>query len=223
MNTNRGFHQEVIEASQRKESYPDKITEIKNTVETFPKKPGGASFKTHKLIQISPSKLAYQPSVFGIVFCSLFIFIGIGILSYNIFSIVKSETFSLKEFTTIKSIVGIIFTIVGSVFLFTMMTPRVFDKSINFYHKSFKSPLKNARNSDKINRLSDIVALQIIGEHINSSDNPYKSFELNLVLNDARRKNVIDHGNLKAVIKDAEVLSQFLNVPIWHATSHVDA
>lgn len=221
MSNIKGFHGEVIEASQRHESYPNKLTEIKNTVNTSPFNPGGASFKTHKLVQISSSKLAYQPSIFGIVFCSLFIFIGIGLLSYNIFSIVKSETFSLKEFTTITSIVGIIFTVVGSVFLFTMMTPRVFDKSINLYHKSFKSPLKNARNSEKINRLSDIVAIQIIGEHINSSDNPYKSFELNLVFNDTRRKNVIDHGNLKAVVNDAEVLSQFLNVPIWHATSHV--
>ena len=30
---------------------------------------------------------------------------------------------------------------------------------------------------------------------------------------------MIDHGNLKSLIRDAEWLSEFLNVPIWHAES----
>lgn len=65
--------------------------------------------------------------------------------------------------------------------------------------------------------LKSIVAIQIIGEHVPTDDGSYKSFELNLVLEDSSRKNVVDHGNLKSIISDAEILSDFLNIPIWHA------
>ncbi|MFT4803048.1 MAG: Fe2+ transport system protein B [Psychroserpens sp.] len=51
-------------------------------------------------------------------------------------------------------------------------------------------------------------------------DSSFKSFELNLVLDDSNRLNVIDHVNLKGVTADAETLSAFLNVPIWHASSN---
>ncbi|WP_092447345.1 hypothetical protein [Winogradskyella sediminis] len=68
--------------------------------------------------------------------------------------------------------------------------------------------------------MKSIVAIQIIGEYVQSDDGSYKSFELNLVLDDASRRNVVDHGNLKSIIKDAEMLSAFLNIPIWHAGSN---
>ena len=68
--------------------------------------------------------------------------------------------------------------------------------------------------------MSRIVAIQIIGEVITSKDGRYKSFELNIVLDDSKRLNVIDHGNIKGVTADAQTLSTFLNVPIWHAGSN---
>ncbi len=38
-------------------------------------------------------------------------------------------------------------------------------------------------------------------------------------MDDGERFNVVDHGNLKSLIRDAEWLSEFLNLPIWHAES----
>jgi len=38
-----------------------------------------------------------------------------------------------------------------------------------------------------------------------------------LVLEDASRVNVRDHGKIKTLIIDAKTLSEFLNIPIWHA------
>jgi Fe2+ transport system protein B len=55
---------------------------------------------------------------------------------------------------------------------------------------------------------------------VTDKDSSFKSFELNLVLDDSNRLNVIDHVNLKGVTADAETLSAFLNVPIWHASSN---
>jgi hypothetical protein len=39
--------------------------------------------------------------------------------------------------------------------------------------------------------------------------------QLNLVLNDGERINVIDHGDLNAVRQDAQTLARLMHVPLW--------
>ncbi len=46
----------------------------------------------------------------------------------------------------------------------------------------------------------------------------YYSYELNLVLDDGSRINVVDHGNLDRLRGDAQTLSRFLDKPVWDAT-----
>jgi hypothetical protein len=46
----------------------------------------------------------------------------------------------------------------------------------------------------------------------------YRSHELNVILRDARRLNVIDHGDLEIVRRDAGQLARFLQVPVWDKT-----
>ncbi len=66
--------------------------------------------------------------------------------------------------------------------------------------------------------LSSIHALQLLSEFVSGSKNSYHSYELNLVLNDGSRINVVDHGNLERLRADASTLSQFLDKPVWDAT-----
>ncbi len=55
----------------------------------------------------------------------------------------------------------------------------------------------------------------MLRERIRSKNGSYYSYEINLVLHNASRVNVIDHGNHQAVIEDAETLAQALGVPLW--------
>jgi hypothetical protein len=55
-------------------------------------------------------------------------------------------------------------------------------------------------------------------EFVSGSKNSYHSYELNLVLNDGSRINVVDHGNLERLRSDASTLSRFLDKPVWDAT-----
>jgi hypothetical protein len=41
------------------------------------------------------------------------------------------------------------------------------------------------------------------------------SYELNLVLKDGRRINVVDHGGADKIRTDAATLADFLGVPVW--------
>ena len=59
--------------------------------------------------------------------------------------------------------------------------------------------------------------------HISGSKSSYTSYELNLVLDDGSRINVVDHGNLDRLRGDATTLSRFLSKPVWDATRGRDA
>ena len=75
------------------------------------------------------------------------------------------------------------------------------------------------KKTDSIN-LENIHAIQLIRECVaGDSESPsFYSYELNLVLDDGERRNVIDQGGQGRVVKYAEQLGQFLDVRVWDAT-----
>ncbi|WP_299128829.1 hypothetical protein [uncultured Winogradskyella sp.] len=214
MDLPEGFHKEVIEA---RESNTNNVSHINDLVSTEPLNPGGASFKTNVLIKASPSKYIYKPYIGVALFCFMFFALGLGLLFFAFFP------FSGDSINASWAIiaVGLIFMLVASFMFYSFYKPRVFDKQLGLYYSTYNFKLysSNRKNSNDYIKLNRIEALQIIGEHVKSDNGSYKSFELNLVLDDNSRKNVIDHGNLKSIIDDAHTLSEFLNVPIWHAKS----
>ena len=65
--------------------------------------------------------------------------------------------------------------------------------------------------------LSQIHAIQIIPEWV-SGKNSFVSYEINIVLKDFSRHNIVDHGNIKKIREDAEKISMFLGVRMWDVT-----
>ncbi|HVH98624.1 MAG TPA: hypothetical protein VM869_07935, partial [Enhygromyxa sp.] len=63
--------------------------------------------------------------------------------------------------------------------------------------------------------LSSIRGLQITPEEISGGESDFTAYELNLVLDDGRRVNVLDHGNLEQLHDHAKQLAAFLRVPLW--------
>jgi hypothetical protein len=45
----------------------------------------------------------------------------------------------------------------------------------------------------------------------------YFCYELNLVMNNAERVNIVSHGNKKRMKADAQTLAEFLDIPLWDA------
>lgn len=69
----------------------------------------------------------------------------------------------------------------------------------------------------RIYPFSRIRGLQIIGELAGrrSRSGIFSSYELNLVFDDGGRANVMDHGDLDALLRDGRILADFLEVPLW--------
>lgn len=67
----------------------------------------------------------------------------------------------------------------------------------------------NPKYEKKIISLSDVHVLQILSEYVNGKSS-FTSFELNLILKDSTRVNVIDHGNLEEIRNNAQTLANTL-------------
>jgi hypothetical protein len=195
------------------------IEDIKKKVSVKPVASGGANFETHVLIK---TNIGYEfKSTTGYaLFCGIFSILGYGFLLFAIFKIYELGNLNFIFENPTVSIVGFVFFCVGNFLLYQFLKPIVFNRSTRQFYKGFSNTIINSEL--KKTSFDEIVALQIIGEFVENEDSNYNSFELNMVLNNLNRINLIDHSKLKSLIMDAETLSKFLNVPVWHATSGKD-
>ena len=82
----------------------------------------------------------------------------------------------------------------------------VFDRtSCSFTHKGRTTGLESIR------------AIQLVREYVSGNKNSYYSYELNLVCSSGDRINIVDHSSLRAIREDAEVLANYLSLPVWDA------
>jgi hypothetical protein len=192
-------------------------------IEWSPARGGGASFRTHKLVQVDPMRLEFRASGGALVFYAVFLLMGIGVLVG--FSIASSSGALTADGSwtpafLLPMAVGLVFTVAGGSMLYFGAAPIVFDKRRGEFWKGRTAPYEVTRRDDLKHyaALEQIHALQLVSEYCRSSDSSYYSYELNLVLEDGSRINVVDHGNREELRKDAESLSVFLEKPVWDGT-----
>ena len=182
-----------------------------------PLRSGGSNFKTHKLVEVNYHRLEFKATVFARIFCMIFLLVGLAIFFFFGLKTTDWQEFSIQIEDIFPLIFGLIFAIVGGVLLYFSTKPIVFDKTYGYYWKGRKEPSQTYDQGVKKASapLSDIHALQIISERVSSSKSTYYSYELNLILHDGSRLNVIDHGKLLSIREDAQKLASFLGVPVW--------
>ena len=136
------------------------------------------------------------------------------------FFAMKSENEHLKKIQFDLILIGGVFATVGGCLLYFGTKPIVFDKVRGVFWKGRKKPgeVFDRRSLKNFTGLEVVHALQIISEYCRGSKSSYYSYELNLVLKDGKRINVVDHGSIRKLREDAEILSKFLSIPVWDAT-----
>lgn len=175
---------------------------------------GGSNFKTAGLHKIDEQRMEFRASVGMKLMALAFLIAGLAIGA----SVVAKKPEQSKDFIPIA--IGIVFAGAGAWMLRHATTPNVFDLRHGYYCKSRQKP-ELMMDPSKLKHYADLKrvhALQIISEYVRGDKKSYYSYELNLVLDDGSRVNVVDHGNHLALRTDAETLSQFLNKPVWDAS-----
>jgi len=197
--------------------------ELANGTGWTPIKPGGSNFRERKLV-FSPDfgRARFKATLTSVIFGGLFLIVGIGVLTAGIVMLAKH---GVELEAVFLPLFGLVFASVGLFLIHLFTIPVVFDRSSGFFWKGRVSPEKLARGYDSVKDttlLSKIHALQIIAEYCSGSgknSSSYYSYELNIVLEDASRINVVDHGDIKSLKQDAAKLAEFLGVPLWDASA----
>ncbi|MEN7551630.1 hypothetical protein AAG747_27190 [Rapidithrix thailandica] len=177
-------------------------------------KSGGSNFVTHKVKQVSPHVLKVKRTSAFKAFGWGFLLIGLNYLFFHFYGEFQEGTLftqgilktSQQFFTN-----GGPFFLIGLVILFTLNPPSIFDKRKGTFQKGAE-----------VVPLPEIYAVQLISGFVQGSGRNSGSFfshELNLVLKDGSRINVMDHGGKGHIKKDALAIGKFLQVPVWNKSS----
>ena len=177
---------------------------IATITEWSPAKGGGASFRTRQLVQRGVDRLEFPTTTGNLLFGGAFFVMGA--IATVICAGLAAETGDWR--VGLFVLLGIVFMLIGAAQVYSAISPIVFDRQRGLFSKGSKTR----------EPLDAIYALQIVSEYISGDDSSYHSYELNLVLENGSRVNVVDHGDGEQLRKDAERLAEFLNVPLWDAT-----
>lgn len=185
-----------------------------------PLKKGGTNFRTRKLVFAAPHRIEFRPSVGAYLFGGIFFGIGLGLV-IGFPTAIFLEAIEFDWGLLIPMFVGATFTVIGAVMLYVFTRPVVLDAQLGYFWRNAEEPegfVIRDEEDEKYVAIPRIRAIQIIREYCSGNKSSYYSFEINLVLDDGRRVNVIDHGNHQAVRQDADTLAQLLEVPVWDAS-----
>lgn len=175
---------------------------------------GGSNFKSAGLHKVNEQRMEFRASFMAKLMAAIFVVMGL-VLASVFFS---KQPQTLKDYIPVA--MGVVFAAVGAGMFYSALIPAVFDIGHGYFCKSRQKP-ERMIDPSKLKRYAELKrvhALQIISEYIKSKNSSYYSYELNLVLDDGSRINVVDHGNHLALHTDAQTLSQFLNKPLWDAS-----
>lgn len=183
--------------------------------EWSPLRGGGTNFRTHKGSLVEPDRFEFV-ATFGLyAFAGVFALIG-GVAPLVLYFKLLEQ---LHE-PALHLLLLFPAIFLGASWFIGRHTgkPAVFDRREGWFWKGSTSPTEDpsvATGKDACS-LSEIKALQIIPESLRSKNGSYTSWELNLVLSDGSRRNVVDHGSETALREDAAALATFLSVPLWN-------
>ena len=168
---------------------------------------GGLNIASHKLVEVSHYRVEFRSTVKVRVVYGVFIAIGLYIC------ISSNSVFSGSV------LCGAVFIGVGVLLLFFGSVPFAFDKQLGYFWKGRKDPdEEEKKGSNKtLGRLLDAHAIQLLHKSIRNSGRSSRtdSNELNIVMKDGSRINVLDHGDRPKLLEDAEKLSEFLVQVGW--------
>lgn len=189
-----------------------------------------------ELVAVNRSRLEIRATLRDRMFGLTSVLIGVAVPAGVFPAWLSQGERSLGDFLFLGVWSGL-FLLLGIVMLYRGRKPIVFDKRKGFFWKGRRSPgeivgsLEQARRPGAylppdVSRLEDIHALQLIctrlpgrrGRHGARHGSGADTYQLNLVLKNGSRVHVVDDSNGNRLRDNAQVLSRFLERPVWDAT-----
>jgi len=203
------------------EETPQYLPELElepNKVESVDWKPlkfGGEPFKTYDLVFKNGNTINFEATKISYLYGAILIAIGLLFLLLGLagrFFYGPTGNVLIYLFGGL----GLLFAIGGGLMIDFFSIPTIFNKDLGLYWKGRRpilSYLFSRNNAFSVN-LNDIKAVQLLSEYVTTKNQNFFSYEINMVLTNNERLNIVDHGDSKAALKDATDLAKFLGVPL---------
>lgn len=179
-----------------------------------PVKKGGANFTVARLKTQPDGSLIFCPTFLNWFVSSIFILLTIPFL-IPFFTLRAMPEPGARLFLIF---ILLIFWAVGIFLLRLLLLKPRFDFERRAYYRSITTPRygDTGENKKDYTPFSQITGLQLLTEECRGSKgSSFLSHELNLVLEDGKRINVVDHGGWENIKNDAEELAEKLDLPLW--------
>ena len=176
-----------------------------------------STFRTHKLIPINSERLEFHSTFAGKFLDGMFLTLGFFLMGLMVVSIFKADSLAATVNFLLPLFMGLIFMLLGGAMLYRRLTPIIFDSATGFFWKGRQAPnsFTAQSNTNHVCRLDRIHALQLLSQSRRNRKTRYHSYQLNLILKDGRRINVINHNRSWYVRSDAAMLAAFLRIRVW--------
>jgi hypothetical protein len=179
----------------------------------------GSKFSEPKLVKVNNYRYEFRESIIQYITDKLFL-----IVLFMLLTVLISWSLYSTEY---DSIAGMLYFLILFLFVLYLLTkglfdhknPTIFDKIQGIYWEGHTSSNKQSdiKKLQESIPLMKIRALQLIAQIDKNHESTSRSYELNLVLANGERINVVEHNNLSKLRKDALSLSEFLGKPLWNA------
>lgn len=182
-----------------------------------PLKSGGTNFQTHRLSIVHSDRIVFKPSLGAYLFGGIFVVIGIGV-SVIFATSQQRQADEVSPFINIFPVLmGLGFSTVGFFMIRAFVKPITLDRRKRFFWKGKLAPDEVFDRAEVKEHASfdDIHAVQLLAEWISGQKSSYYSYEMNLVLKDGSRLNIIDHGSRARIQRDAAKVAAFIGCPVW--------
>ena len=161
----------------------------------------GPNFRSHR-VKFNDNVAYLKPTISSLLFCVLYVIVGLFLLVLAVMVYVQNNQ---ADLTVFLGGIGISIATFG----FTLIKPFV--KQVTFDKNTGK--FKN--NIDRSVNIKSIVSLQIVNKVVSSKHGlSYACYELNILTNNGRRINVLNHNDIEQLKSDAEKLAVFLSVEL---------
>ncbi|HXK18382.1 MAG TPA: hypothetical protein VNG33_11295 [Polyangiaceae bacterium] len=176
---------------------------------------GGASFCTHVLEDRGTERMVFRPTAAALIMYAVLMLLGGGMLAAAVASALalKGQTAEMLLMPLMLLVATLMVGGVGWTMLRKGTRPIVFDRRLGLFWLGRGTPQAGI---DGCVELRTIHALQVVAEYCGAKSKFY-SYELNLVFANGERSNVVDHGDLARLRRDATALARFLDVELWDA------
>lgn len=179
-------------------------------------KKGGSNILSHKLVRIDQGRMEFRMTILSVFACIALILFGAAFTGSCFYDGQFNRKYILQTLIGLAALCG------GAWMLYSGTLPLIFDKRKGAFWKGRKDPDAMTRWKESSNyvRLENIYALQLISKTstYHGGRSVITRYEINLILKDSSRVHVVQHGNKKRIRRDAAVLAEFLDKPLWDAS-----